>query len=239
MITDDLARWRDEFPILSRSVYMISNSLGAMPRQTAQSLAEYANAWATRGVRAWEDRWWQMPIEVGDEIARVVGAQTGTVSMHENVTTAHMVALSCQRPSGTRRRIVCSAMDFPSMVYLYRAQQAAGFELHVVPAEDDLTVSTDRLLEAIDHTHRGGRVLARAVSHVVHHGCGGDHHPRARGGRRRHPRHVSVGGYRAGGPHPARGGFRGRRLPEVAVRRAGQRVSLHEAGSAGARPSRR
>src|SRR4051812_6454215 len=157
-----LERWRDEFPILSRTVYMISNSLGAMPRQTARNLAEYADTWATRGVRAWEDRWWEMPGEVGNKIARIVGAPPGTVSMHENVTTAHAVALSTVRPSGSRRRIVCSAMDFPSMVYLYRAQQAAGFELRIVPAEDDLTVHTERMLDAIDAT-----TAVVAFSHVL------------------------------------------------------------------------
>jgi kynureninase len=158
----DLDRWRDEFPILARSVYMISNSLGAMPRQTARNLADYAETWATRGVRAWEERWWEMPIEVGDKIARIIGAPQGTVSMHENVTTAQLVALSSLRPSGARKRIVCSAMDFPSMIYLYRAQQAAGFELRIVPAEDDLTVSTDRMLEAIDET-----TAVVAFSHVL------------------------------------------------------------------------
>ena len=60
---DHLERWRDEFPILARTVYMISNSLGAMPRRTADNLAEYAKTWATRGVRGWEERWWEMPIE--------------------------------------------------------------------------------------------------------------------------------------------------------------------------------
>ena len=162
MAVDEMAKWRDEFPILSRSVYMNSNSLGAMPRQTARNLADYAETWATRGVRAWEDRWWEMPAEVGNKIARVIGAPPGTVSMHENVTTAHMVALSCVRPSGARKRIVCSGMDFPSMVYLYRAQQAAGFELRVVPAEEDLTVSTDRMLDAID-----GSTAVVAFSHVL------------------------------------------------------------------------
>src|SRR5262249_20838773 len=147
-----LEQWRDEFPILARTVYMISNSLGAMPRRTARDLAEYADTWATRGVRAWEERWWEMAVEVGDRIARIVGAPAGTVSMHENVTTAHLVALSLLRPSGARRRIVCTAMDFPSMVYLFRAPESAGFELRVVPAEDDLTVRTDRVLEAIDET---------------------------------------------------------------------------------------
>src|SRR6185295_1895983 len=159
---DALDPYRDEFPILSRTVYMISNSLGAMPRQTARYLAEYANTWATRGVRAWEERWWEMPIEVGNKIARVIGAPAGTVSMHESVTTAQMVALSCLRPSAARRRIVCTAMDFPSMVYLYRAQQAAGFELRVVPGDDDLSVDTQRMLDAIDDT-----TAVVAFSHVL------------------------------------------------------------------------
>ena len=161
-LVNDLQRWREEFPILARSVYMISNSLGAMPRQTARNLAEYANVWATRGVRGWEDRWWEMPAEVGNTIARVIGAPAGTVSMHENVTTAHMVALSCLRPAGRRRHIVCTAMDFPSMVHLFRAQHAAGFELRVVPAEKDLTVRTERMIEAIDET-----TAVVAFSHVL------------------------------------------------------------------------
>jgi kynureninase len=133
-----------------------------MPRQTARNLAEYAETWATRGVRAWEERWWEMPVEIGNKIARVIGAPAGTVSMHENVTTAHMVALSCLRPSPARKRIVCSAMDFPSMVYLYRAQEAAGFELRIVPGEDDLSVHTERMLSAIDST-----TAVVAFSHVL------------------------------------------------------------------------
>src|SRR6476619_685119 len=93
-----------------------------------------------------------MPLEIGNKVARIIGAPPGTVSMHENVTTAHTVALSTLRPSAPRTRIVCSAMDFPSMIYLYRAQRAAGFELVVVPGENDLSASTERLIAAIDDT---------------------------------------------------------------------------------------
>jgi kynureninase len=158
----DLMKWRDEFPILSRTVYMISNSLGAMPRQTARNLAEYAEVWATRGVRGWEERWWEMPLEVGNKVARVIGAPAGSVSMHENVTTAHLVALSSLRPTSTRNTIVCSAMDFPSMIYLFDAQRAAGFTVQVVPAESDLTIATERFIDAIDD-----RTAAVAFSHVL------------------------------------------------------------------------
>src|SRR5439155_637578 len=149
MGADDLDRWRGEFPILESTVYMISNSLGAMPRRAAESLAEYARAWSTRGVRAWEERWWEMAREVGDRVGAIVGAPPGSVSMHENVTTAAMVALGCVPPRPGRNRIVCAAADFPSLIYLYRAQAPLGFELSVVPPEPDFTLSVERLADAI------------------------------------------------------------------------------------------
>jgi kynureninase len=154
--------YRDEFPILSRSVYMISNSLGAMPRGVTASLAEYAETWATRGVRAWAERWWTMGTEVGDAVGRIIGAPPGSVSMHENVTTAHAVALSCLPVPGSRRRLVCSAGDFPSTIYLLRAQAALGFELTIVPVEPDCSVDVQRVVDAIDET-----TAIVAISHVL------------------------------------------------------------------------
>ena len=131
-----------------------------MPRRTARDLAEYAETWATRGVRGWEDRWWEMPREVGDKVARIIGAPAGSVSMHENVTTAHAVALSCLRPTGTRRRIVCAAMDFPSMLYLFRAQEAAGFaSIHVGKSD----IEKDKIRMVAFHCGKG---LSRTVSHM-------------------------------------------------------------------------
>jgi kynureninase len=158
----DALSYRPEFPILANSVYMISNSLGAMPRGVAISLAEYADTWATRGVRAWAERWWTMGTEVGNAVGRIVGAPPGSVSMHENVTTAHAVALSCVPVPGRRRRLVCCAEDFPSTIYLLRAQEPLGFELTIVPAEADFSVDVQRVLDAIDDT-----TAMVAISHVL------------------------------------------------------------------------
>lgn len=159
---EDLERWRAEFPILERSVYMISNSLGAMPRGAADGLAKYAETWATRGIRAWEETWWELAGQVGNKVAGIIGAAQGSVSMHENVTTAETVVLSCLRPEGPRRKIVCLEMDFPSLIYLYRAHEALGFEVALVPCEPDLTTSLERLLRAIDES-----TLLVALSHVL------------------------------------------------------------------------
>lgn len=162
MDADDLERWRSEFPILDRSVYLISNSLGAMPRGAADALAAYADAWATRGVRAWEERWWEMAGEIGQRIAVIIGARPGAVSMHENVTTAAMIALSTISPRPGKNRIICLAADFPSTIYLYRAHETAGFDVGLVPAESDFTVRTDRVIDSIDE-----RTALVSLSHVL------------------------------------------------------------------------
>ena len=158
----DLTALRSEFPILTTTTYMISNSLGAMPRGVEDSLREYAHAWATRGVRAWAERWWTMAREVGDAIAPFIGAPAGSVSMCENVTAAHMSVLSTLAPPDARDTIVCSGADFPSIIYLLRAQQALGYRLVVVPAGDDGSADPGRIAAAIDD-----RTALVAVSHVL------------------------------------------------------------------------
>ena len=151
-MSDDPARWRPEFPILGTTTYMISNSLGAMPRGTADNLARYAQTWATRGVRAWEEGWWEMPVTVGDLLAPIIGAPPNTVTMHQNVTIAEAVVLSCFRPEGQRNRIVCERENFPSVMYYYAQQH--GLEL--------VTVPVDKLVDAIDD-----RTLLVPTSHVL------------------------------------------------------------------------
>ena len=51
----DLADYRDEFPILAETTYLVSHSLGAMPRKAADRLAEFARMWAERGIRSWAE----------------------------------------------------------------------------------------------------------------------------------------------------------------------------------------
>ena len=151
-MTHDPQRWRPEFPILGTTTYMISNSLGAMPRGTAAQLARYAETWATRGVRAWEEGWWEMPVSVGDMLAPIIGAPKHTVTMHQNVTIAEAIVLSCFTPKGARNKIVCEQENFPSVMYYYARQH--GLELVTVPVE--------RLVDAIDE-----RTLLVPTSHVL------------------------------------------------------------------------
>jgi kynureninase len=151
----DLLDYRDRFPILAETTYLINHSLGAMPATAEARLLEYARTWKKRGIRAWEEGWWELPLTVGDQLGRLIGAPPGTVSMHQNVTLAEAVVLSCFTFDGQRRRIVYEEGNFPSVRYLYQAQAARGAEIVVAP--DDAGV-----VEAIDE-----RTLLVPVTHVL------------------------------------------------------------------------
>lgn len=150
-----LLGYRDRFPILAHTTYLINHSLGAMPAEAEHRLAEYTRTWKTRGIRAWGEGWWTMPLTVGDQIGRIIGAPPGSTVMHQNVAVAEAIVLSCFRLEPPRNRILLGESDFPSVRYLYQAQSERGAEVVVVP--DD-----EALVEAIDE-----RTLLVPISHVL------------------------------------------------------------------------
>jgi kynureninase len=149
---DELLKWRGEFPILDRTTYMISNSLGAMPRGVYDEMRAYADSWAARGVRAWEEGWWDMAVGVGDKIAPLIGAEPGEISLHQNVTLTQAVISSCFDFRGPRNKIVMVELEFPSIQYFYHEQRRHGARVELVPTPDDIRIDMGKLLAAIDET---------------------------------------------------------------------------------------
>src|SRR5262249_11619405 len=150
----DLTVYRDRFPILEHTTYLINHSLGAMPAAAEERVVEYARTWRERGIRAWAEGWWEMPLTVGDQIGRIIGAPAGSTVMHQNVAVAEAIVVSCFRPVDPLRiRCVYEEGTFPSVRYLYQAQP----ELEVVVVPDDRAI-----LEAIDE-----RTLLVPITHVL------------------------------------------------------------------------
>ncbi len=158
----DLDRWRGEFPILEETTYLISHSLGAMPRAARDRLNEYADSWATRGIRAWSEGWWDSPIETGNLLAKILDAPEGSVAMHQNVSVVQGLLASCFDFHAPRNRIVYTSMNFPSVMYVWEAQKRRGAEIVVVESHDGVGIETEALLDAIDE-----RCLLVPISHVL------------------------------------------------------------------------
>lgn len=160
---EELLGYRKQFPILEHTVYLISHSLGAMPARTYDRLHEYAEIWATRGIRAWEEGWWEMPVTTGNKIAQIIGARPGSVVMHQNVSVCQSIIISCFDLAGKRNKIVYEALNFPSVMYVYEAHvKAAGARLVEVPSDDGITIDTQRMVDAIDD-----QTLLAPISHVL------------------------------------------------------------------------
>jgi kynureninase len=159
---DELLGWRKEFPTLESTIHMISHSLGAMPRRACERLREYAETWASRGIRAWEESWWEMPVVVGDLIGRIIGADSGEVVIQQNVSTCVATVLSCFDWRGPRNKIVSEALNFPSNLYQLHAVEKLGARVVIVESDDGISVPIERMLAAIDE-----QTQLVCISHVL------------------------------------------------------------------------
>jgi kynureninase len=147
---EDIRYWRSEFPIVETCTYLVSHSLGAMPRKTAGYLQQFADTWSQRGVRAWHEGWWEIGRDTGNLLAPILGVAPNTISMHQNVTVAQGIIASCFSYDGPRRKIVMTELEFPSNHYLFEGFRRYGAEIAYVPAEDPMRLDTGRFLDAID-----------------------------------------------------------------------------------------
>ena len=163
MTADPLLAFREEFPILAKTNYLVSNSLGPMPRTVPEKLAEYARDWGDLGVKAWNRGWWELPVTIGDEIAPLINADRGEIVMMPNVTIAQTAVLSAIDFPPGRDTVVMTELDFPSVRYAYAEMaQRLGARVVSVRSEDGIGIDIDRLLHAIDE-----RTRLVAVSHVL------------------------------------------------------------------------
>ena len=161
-MNDPLLTWRKEFPILGHTTYMISHSLGAMPRRVSEQLQQFAENWATRGIRAWEEGWWRMPVTVGDLIGSIIGAGQGEVVMHQNVSICQWIVASCFDWRGPRNKLVTDGLNFPSNDYIYYGLERQGAQVMRPASLDGMTLPLEAMLAAIDE-----QTLLVSVSHVA------------------------------------------------------------------------
>jgi len=163
-IAEDFLSIRKLFPILQKCVYLNSNSLGAVPTQVAEDLLSYYQAWAEKGVSAWQETWWELPRRIGHKLSSFLGAGNDEITMIPNASIAHWVALSTQfeKRNGTRNKIVMTDHDFPSTLYaVSEIASFMGWEVDLVSSQGLPGIDVETIINKIDE-----RTLCVATSHV-------------------------------------------------------------------------
>lgn len=150
MTHEDLLTTRGDYPILARSTYLVSNSLGAVHRRSADRLQEFFDQWASRGVVSWGD-WLPEMRRIADLIGTIIGAEPGSTVLRPDTASAIGAVASCIDWTQSRNRIVYSDQEWPSSHYLWTEQQRYGAEVVVVPSQaGGVELDVQRLIDAID-----------------------------------------------------------------------------------------
>lgn len=158
---DELAsKYRKDFPILETSCYMISNSLGAMPREVESELMRYTHEWQTEGVESWRS-WFPMVDTVSDLFGKIIGADGGDVTLIHNLTIGSALIASSLDFSGKRNKIIFTELHFPTISYIWHGWQQYGARVHLVGSDDGIHVDAQKICDAIDE-----ETLIVPISHV-------------------------------------------------------------------------
>lgn len=148
---DPLARWRDEFFVPDPELaYLDGNSLGMPPRRTLERVDTLMREqWGRDLIRSW-DHWVDLPREVGDLLAPLVGARPGEVVVHDSTTVnLYQLIRAALRLRPDRRVIAVDPADFPTDRYVVDSiaradglEVRAGFELL-----DDVAVAVRSMID--------------------------------------------------------------------------------------------
>jgi kynureninase len=161
-ITTTTARFRERFSGLERNTWLVSHSMGAPPLAARQALDDYWSAWADAGPEAWP-AWLERARTIADGIGSLIGAPPGSVSLVPNVSLSQAAIASSLRFTPQRNEVVYEALQFPSLTYVWHAWERFGAVTRAVPADADMTIPTERILEAI-----GERTAVVVLSHAYY-----------------------------------------------------------------------
>ncbi len=150
MIAATSARARDRFAGLDTNTWLVSHSMGAPPLAARDALVRYHEEWAEGGPEGAWPTWLDEARTIADGIGAIVGAPAGAVSLAPNVSLLQSaLASSLELHRNRRNEIVYEALQFPSLAYVWTAWERAGAKTVRVPTDDDRTIPTERICEAI------------------------------------------------------------------------------------------
>lgn len=174
---DELAPLRDLFALPEGVIYLDGNSLGALPKATPARVAEVVQReWGDGLIRSWNDAGWMAtPARVGDKIAKLVGAASGSVMVADSTSVNLFKLLGAAlavRPG--RRVIVSERRNFPTDLYIAEGLAALlgqGHELRLVEPEGiAAAIGEDTAVVMLTHVnyHTGAMHDMPAITKAAH-----------------------------------------------------------------------
>ena len=159
---DPLRSLRDLFQIPEGVIYLDGNSLGVLPKATLASVAAaVTQEWGQDLIRSWNSAgWFQKPLQVGNKIAKLIGAKDDEVVAADSTTInlfkVLSAALSIAHSDHPEKKIILSERtNFPTDLYIAEALcKERGLTLTLVEAEDlQLALKQDVAVLMLTHVN--------------------------------------------------------------------------------------
>src|SRR3954451_15941147 len=165
---DPLAPYRDRFlGAETPLVYFDGNSLGRPLKVTGPRLSAFVEQeWGGRLIRGWDERWYDLPLTLGDALGTAcLGAEDGTVAIGDSTTVLLyklMRAAVAARPG--RTEIVLDRDQFPADRYVAAGVAAeTGLQLRWIDVDTSGGVTADQLAAVV-----GPRTALVVLNHVAY-----------------------------------------------------------------------
>ncbi|MGN6755095.1 MAG: kynureninase, partial [Thermomicrobiales bacterium] len=158
---DPLAAFRDRFYVSPGQNYFDGNSLGLLSRDAEAAVLRALAEWRDLAIGGWlgaAPPWYYLGEALAELTAPLIGATADEVAITGTTTVnLHNLVATFYRPVGRRRKIVATALDFPSDLYALRSQLALrgadpDADLVLVPSRDGRTIATAEVIAALDET---------------------------------------------------------------------------------------
>jgi kynureninase len=140
---DPLRELRNLFTLPEGVIYLDGNSLGVLPKATAQRVAQaVSQEWGQGLIRSWNSAgWFELPQRLGDKIGLLVGAKAGEVVATDSTSINLYKVLSAALHIAARRQpgrkvVVSERSNFPTDLYIAQALcKERGYRLQLVDDE--------------------------------------------------------------------------------------------------------
>ncbi|MEH7493295.1 kynureninase [Neobacillus niacini] len=155
---DSLSRFREEFYIKPKAIYLDGNSLGLLSKRAERTLLESLNDWKEHGIDGWTKGahpWFFLSERLGEMMAPLVGAEADEVIVTGSTTVnLHQLVATFYKPAGKRSKILADELTFPSDIYALQSQlRIHGFDpdthLIRIKSQDGRFLEEEDIIEAM------------------------------------------------------------------------------------------
>lgn len=153
---DPLRGFRDRFVVDDPNViYLDGNSLGRLPKATVNQLENAVRCeWGTDLIDSWNKTWYHKSEQIGNKIAKLIGAEAGEVIISDNTSTnLYKLAKAAIDFQADRNVIVSDAFNFPSDLYILQGlvrENPEDLQLELIQSVDGVMVKNEDIKKKLN-----------------------------------------------------------------------------------------